>query len=295
MSLPDTIRVPTVVAEIGCNHRGEVDTARRLIDAAAFCGASYAKFQKRTPRELLTKEQYDAPYVNPNSYGRTYGEHRERLELPIAVHADLQRYCRDRGIGYATSVWDVTSAREVATLRCSYVKVPSACNNHADLLKCLRDECDSDVHVSLGMTSPEEEQRLVEGFRSCPKRLVLYACTSGYPISMEDACLLEIRRLADAYLATGRCKAIGYSGHHLGIAIDLGAAVLGAQWLERHFTLDRTWKGTDHAASLEPSGLQKLVRDLQALATAWRPRPAPILPVEVATREKLKYRAATAR
>jgi N-acetylneuraminate synthase len=284
--LPET----KVVAEIGCNHRGEVETARRLVDAAAFCGARYAKFQKRTPRELLTPEQYDAPYENPNSYGRTYGEHRERLELPIEVHARLKAYCAERGIGYATSVWDVTSAREVARMGCDYVKVPSACNNDARLLACLRDEFRGDVHVSLGMTTPEEERRIVDVFAAAPARLVLYACTSGYPVGMADVCLLEIQRLVETYLREGRCQAVGYSGHHLGIAVDMAAPILGATWIERHFTLDRTWKGTDHAASLEPSGLQKLVRDLGALRDAWRRKDGALLPVERPQREKLKHR-----
>jgi len=290
MTVPDALTAPRVVAEIGCNHRGEMETARRLIDAAAACGAAYAKFQKRNPRELLTPEQYAAPYDNPHSYGATYGEHRERLEFPITAHAELKAYCAGRGIGYATSVWDVTSAREVAHLGCAYVKVPSACNNHVRLLEVLRDEGPGEVHVSLGMTTPEEQEKVLDVFRREPRRLVLYACTSGYPVSMQDTCLLEIRRLVTDVQRTGRCGAVGFSGHHLGIAIDLAAPILGASWIERHFTLDRAWKGTDHSASLEPGGLQRLVRDLRALADAWHGKPEAVLPVESPQRAKLKYR-----
>jgi sialic acid synthase len=287
-TIPLRLSPPRVVAEIGCNHRGEVETARRLIDAAAACGADYAKFQKRTSRELLTPSQYAAPYDNPNSYGRTYGEHRERLEFPIEVHAELKSYCEAKGTRYATSVWDVTSAREVGRLGCDYVKVPSACNTHVRLLEVLRDESRSDVHVSLGMTTTAETDRVLEVFKREPRRLVLYACTSGYPVTMEDTCLLEISRLARTFQQAGRCGGVGFSGHHLGIAIDLAAPILGATWIERHFTLDRTWKGTDHAASLEPSGLGRLVRDLRALSAAWHEKPG-LLPVEEPQRAKLKY------
>src|SRR5262245_48327656 len=116
ISIQTQLSKPLVIAEIGCNHRGEVQTAKDLITVAKVCGANIAKFQKRNPRELLTPEQYDAPYDNPNSYGRTYGEHREYLEFPLTVHQHLMKFCREQNIEYMTSVWDVTSAREIASL-----------------------------------------------------------------------------------------------------------------------------------------------------------------------------------
>ncbi|MCB0611017.1 MAG: N-acetylneuraminate synthase family protein [Lewinella sp.] len=281
-----------VIAEIGCNHMGQMDIAKELIRLARECGASVAKFQKRTPKELLTPEQYNAPHPVPyNSYGATYGEHREFLELSAAQHAELKAYCDELGIGYSTSVWDVTSAREIAALNPDFLKVPSACNNHFEMLRVLRDEFKGEVHASTGMTTREEEDALVAFFEETGQakdRLVLYACTSGYPVPFEDVCLLEINRLRERF--GDRVKDIGFSGHHLGIAIDIAAFTLGATWIERHFTKDRTWKGTDHAASLEPPGLGKMIRDLNATYKALQYKPDEILGIESVQRDKLKYR-----
>lgn len=281
---------PIVVAEVGANHMGDESIARRLIEQATQCGAHVVKFQKRHPKELLTPEQYYAPHPAPwHSYGETYGEHRERLELPISVHRDLATYAKERGILYSSSVWDMTSAREVAReINPPFIKVPSACNNHEALLVYLRDEYEGDIHISLGMTTIEEQQRLRAVFKDQYTRLVLYACTSGYPVPFESAYLLEIERLRSLWHDMG--ARIGYSGHHLGIAVDIAAYTLGAEYIERHFTLDRTWKGTDHAASLEPHGLEKLVRDLRATQLALRLKPAVMDPLEVEQRSKLKFR-----
>lgn len=270
---------------------GDMSIARELIDLAALAKAHYAKFQKRHPRELLTEEQYNAPHpYQPFSYGETYGAHREFLEFTVEQHRELMDYCQKAGIGYATSVWDSTSAEEIIGLNPDYIKVPSACNVHFEMLEILRDAYQGDVHVSFGMTTREEEQALVRFFEQNQNthRLVLYACTSGYPVPFEDTNLLEITRIRESY--GDKIKAIGFSGHHLGIAIDQAAYTLGASWIERHFTKDRTWKGTDHAASLEPGGLQKLVRDLTATSKALRYKPMEILGIEKAQREKLKYR-----
>ncbi len=283
---------PIVVAEIGCNHKGKMDIAKQLIDLAKQCGANYAKFQKRTPDELLTAEQYAAPHPNPhNSYGDTYGAHREFLEFDKAQHKELVDYCRSIGVGYATSVWDTTSAKEILDLEPDYIKIPSACNNHTEMLKLLRDEFKGDVHVSLGMTTQEEEKVIVELFEetgAAKDRLVLYSCTSGYPVPFEDVCLLEINRLKESY--GNRVKEIAFSGHHLGIAVDVAAYTLGARWVERHFTKDRTWKGTDHAASLEAPGMSNLVRNLKATFNALAYKPSEILEIEKPQRDKLKYR-----
>ena len=281
---------PKVISEIGCNHKGDFETAKELIKISKDAGAHAAKFQKRTPKELLTEEQYNAPHPNPmHSYGETYGAHREFLELNADQHFELKRYCDDLGIVYSTSVWDVTSAKEIAELKPEFIKVPSACNNHFPMLKVLRDEYEGEVHLSTGMTTSSEKDQAIKFFEETgqAKRLVVYACTSGYPVPFEDICLLEINRLQDLYAS--RVKSIGFSGHHLGIAVDIAAYALGAHWIERHFTKDRTWKGTDHAASLEPAGLQKLCRDLNATHQALRFKESDILPIEKVQREKLKY------
>merc|ERR1719158_2316971 len=153
----------------------------------------------------------------------------------------------------------------------------------------LRDEYEGDIHISTGMTTKEEIEKLVtfweQGKGRARERVVLYNCTSGYPVPFEDVCLLDIRLLQQKY--GHRVKAIGFSGHHLGISIDIAAFALGAEWNERHFTKDRTWKGTDHAASLETAGLTKLCRDLKAVHTAMTYKKTEVLALEEPQRKKL--------
>ena len=283
---------PKLIAEIGCNHKGDFEIAKELLKIASDCGVEVAKFQKRHSKELLTEEQYNAPHPNPfNSYGDTYGEHREFLEFDVNQHRELKAYCEELGIVYSTSVWDITSAKEIVSLNPELIKVPSACNNHFEMLKVLRDEYTGEVHISFGMTTKEEEEEIVSFFEEndqAKERLVVYSCTSGYPVPFEDICMLEICRLKKQY--SHRVKSLGFSGHHLGIAVDIAAYALGATWVERHFTKDRTWKGTDHSASLEPTGLRKLARDLKATFKALTFKQEDILDIEKVQREKLKYR-----
>lgn len=280
-----------LIAEIGCNHKGEMDIAKEMIAVAAkVCKADVVKFQKRNNRELLPPEQYDAPHPVPeNSYGRTYGEHREKLEFSVEQHAELQAYCKEQGIVYATSVWDLTSAREIASLNPMLIKIPSATNLNFELQGYLCDNYGGEIHVSTGMSTQHEIAEIVRFYkeRDRAKDLVLYACTSGYPVEFEDLCLREISRLVDLYGET--VKEIGFSGHHLGIAADVAAMALGATWVERHFTLNRAWKGTDHAASLEPDGLRRLARDLAHVKAALTYKSSDILDVEVEQRRKLKW------
>lgn len=283
---------PKVIVEIGCNHKGEIEIAKELIKVAAiYCKADIVKFQKRCNKELLTQEQYNAPHPNPaNSYGKTYGEHREFLEFNLEQHKELKEYCEEVGIEYSTSVWDLTSAKEITTLSPRVIKIPSACNNHYEMLNYLCENHGGEIHISLGMTSREEEENLIRFFEQKGRNndVVIYNCTSGYPVPFQDVCLLEITRLRETY---GHIvKEIGFSGHHLGIAVDLAAYTLGASIIERHYTLDRTWKGTDHAASLEPEGVRKLKRDLTAAYTALRYKEKEILQIEQIQRDKLKYR-----
>ena len=282
---------PKVISEIGCNHMGDMEIAKELIALSKSCGADYAKFQKRNNKELLTPDQYNTPHPVPyNSYGATYGAHREYLEFTPQQHADLKAYAESIGIGYSTSVWDVTSAKEIIPLNPDLIKVPSACNNHFEMLKVLRDEYKGEVNISFGMTTQDEEEKIVAFFEETDNanRLVLYSCTSGYPVPFNDVCLLEIVRIKDKFAS--RVKDIGFSGHHLGISIDIAAYALGGNWIERHFTKDRTWKGTDHAASLEMPGLHKLVRDLHNTHAALTYKQTEILGIEKVQRDKLKYR-----
>lgn len=283
---------PKVVAEIGCNHMGDFDIAKELILLAKQSGAGYVKFQKRNNKELLSKEQYNAPHPVPyNSYGETYGQHREFLEFSKEQHKELKQYCDSLDIVYSTSVWDITSAKEMIEFAPQFLKVPSACNNNFEMLKVLRDEYEGQIQLSIGMTTKEEVEQIVAFFEQTNQaktRLLIYSCTSGYPVPFEDICLLEINSLYEKY--GNRVSEIGFSGHHNGIAIDVAAYTLGARWIERHFTKNRTWKGTDHAASLEPGGLAKLCRNLEATYQALQFKKEDILPIEQVQRDKLKNR-----
>lgn len=283
---------PKLVAEIGTNHQGNFGTATQMIRILSkICNVDVVKFQKRNPRELLSVEQYDAPHPTPiHSFGSIYGIHREFLEFSAAQHRELKEFCEEVGVLYSASVWDIASAREIVSLRPSFIKVASASNLHFQILGYLCAEFGGEIHVALGMTSRDEEEQIVTFFRRQGRLqdVVLYACTSGYPVSFEDLALLEIRRLRETYAT--EINGVGFSGHHLGIAADIAAMTLGACWIERHFTLDRTWKGTDHAASLEPDGMRRLARDLRNVSKALAYKRSEILDTEREQRNKLKWR-----
>ena len=278
------------IAEIGCNHMGQMDIAHEMIKVAAqFSKVNVIKFQKRTNRELLSPEEYHAPHPNPaNSYGPTYGEHREFLEFDIEQHRQLKSWCEEWGVEYSTSVWDLTAAKEIATLEPKMLKIPSACNLDHGMLEWLIANYPGEIHLSFGMTTHAEEVEIVDMFQKAGRHqdLVIYACTSGYPVPFEDICLYEIKRLAETF--GGTVRGVGFSGHHLGIAVDVAALALGATYFERHFTLDRTWKGTDHSASLEPDGMRRLCRDLVNVSKALTYKSEEILPIEAVQRAKLK-------
>lgn len=281
---------PIVVAEIGCNHMGKIEIAKDLILQAKEAGSDYAKFQKRNNKELLNDEQYNSPHPNPiNSYGDTYGKHREFLEFNLNEHEELKAFCEMNGIGYSTSVWDLTSANEIISLNPDFIKVPSAQNTNIKLLNTLILNFKGDIHISFGMTNTKEINDIYNLFNKNDAlgRLVVYSCTSGYPVPPEDVCLLEIIKIKEKF--EKKVKSIGFSGHHNGIALDISAYTLGSTWIERHFTLDRTWKGTDHAASLEPSGLKKLIRDLNSTYKALTYKNKDVLDIEKVQRDKLKF------
>ena len=281
---------PIVIAEVGCNHKGDMEVTHEMIKIAAnYCKANVIKFQKRNIKELLTEKEYNSAHPNPiNAYGESYGAHREFLEFNLDQHKQIKIWCEQENIIYSTSVWDLTSAKEMTSLNPQFLKIPSACNLDIKMLTWLCENYGGDIHLSLGMTTQKEEDQIVELFeqQNRLKSLVLYSCTSGYPVAFEDVCLYEIKRLKDKFSSS--VKGIAFSGHHLGIAIDIGAITLGAEFVERHFTLNRTWRGTDHAASLEPDGFRKLVRDIQNVSLGLTYKPSDILAVEQPQRKKLK-------
>lgn len=268
-----------VIAEIGCNHGGSMATAKAMMRRAQFCGAHYAKFQKRTPK-LMPKERYDAPYDNPHSFGKTYGEHREFLEFSPKQHEELWNYGRQIGIPYLTSVWDIQAFDDIRHIPQDWLKIPSACNEDWELLEHVAKNWKRPVHISNGMT---DSFALYDWKELFGNRLVVYACTSTYPSPMNEVKLGDIQKIFEFGSVPG------FSGHHNGIALDIAARVLGAEYIERHFTLDRTSKGTDHAASLGPDGLTKLCRDLAAVDAAMGSRDG-MQPGEVEIAAKLKVK-----
>lgn len=288
---------PIVIAEIGCNHKGDMEIAHKMIKLLGVfkllnenAYIDVVKFQKRTNKELLSPQEYNAPHPHPeNSYGKTYGEHREFLEFNLEQNRQLKQWCEQEGLIYSTSTWDLTAAKEIVSLNPKMIKVPSASNLNFPMLQYLRDNYNGEIHLSFGMTSKSEERKIIDFFqeKNRAKDLVIYACTSGYPVPFQDICLNEITRLKNSY--GNEVKAIGFSGHHMGIAVDIAALALGATYFERHFTLDRTWKGTDHAASLEPQGLMKLARDLRQTALALNYKSKDVLDIEEVQRKKLKH------
>lgn len=275
--------LPTVVAEIGCNHGGSMATAKEMIRVAAACGAGIVKFQKRDvdaiPEQIKHRPRYDA-----HSFGATEMEHRRVLEFSSEQHREILRYCESFGVQYACSAWDERSFGELVDLGVEYVKIPSAKNQEYQTWSLKEgNKGILPLHVSLGMLSQEERNKVLDGMSVSD---VPYACTSKYPSRMEDVYLRELTDLHE--YDSHKFNRVGFSGHHNGIAVDLGAFLLGASYIERHFTLDRTAKGTDHAASLEPTGLLKLVRDIKALWCALQRKPLGLPEAEVECRKKMK-------
>lgn len=283
---------PYLIAEVGCNHKGDISIAKEFIKIAKhFCNVDCIKFQKRDPKTLLTEEEYNSPHPNQdNSYGNTYGEHREFLEFNIEDHKILKSECEKFSIEYSCSVWDLKSAIEICSLNLKKIKIGSATNLNFQVLDYVCSNFKGEIHLSLGMTTRKEEQEIINFFidKKRNKDLIIYSCTSAYPVDSSNVCLLEIQRLSENYYKKKVVKGIGFSGHHKGISFDSSAYTLGASYIERHFTLDRTWKGTDHAASLEPDGMRRLCRNLSELYLALQFKEKDILDIEQETRKKLK-------
>lgn len=276
-----------VVAEVSCFHLGQMDRARKLIDLAKWAGAHYVKFQKRNPEECVPNQMKHIPHPNANfAYGDTYIEHRQNLEFTIDKHRELKDYCDTIGIRYSSSVWDMTSAREIISLNPDYIKVPSACNTNYDLLKVLFEEYNGNVHISTGMITSDEILDLFDFLSKNDylRRTVIYHCTSEYPCSFERLYLLQIEYFKELLSYYKSNAEIGFSDHGYGIASSVVASVLGATWVERHFVDDRTLRHTDASSALEPIGLYKLCRDLKNISKAMYYK-------EYVTKEEMLHRA----
>lgn len=268
-----------VIAEIGHNHQGEVGKAKELIQRAKECGASAVKLQKRDNETLFTRAAYNRPYDNENSFGPTYGLHRQALELGRAEFAELKAFAEDLGIDFFATPFDIPSADLLEELDIPFYKVASADLTNTPLLKHIA-RFGKPMLISTGGATIEDVDRAVEAVLPLNRQVCLLQCTASYPAEFAELDL----RVIETYRARYPELVIGWSGHDSGIAMALVAYMLGARVIEKHFTLNRAMKGTDHVFSLEPVGLRKLVRDLtrarQALGDgAKKKRPSEYAPM----------------
>ena len=247
-----------VIAEIGLNDNGDLNLAKKLIDAAKEAGADAAKFQKRTTNEILTKEGIEKPYNSPHAYGTTYGEHREKLEFSREQYLELKAYAEERGILFFASVWDHKSADFLEELKIDAYKIPSADLINIPLLEHVAKK-NLPVLLSTGMSTFEEIQAAVSAVVKHNHRLILFHCLSLYP-SPEDKINM---RFMDRMKSVFAPLPVGYSGHEIDLLPTLVAVSRGACIVERHLTLDKKMKGAVHAAALEPHQFKELVQTIR--------------------------------
>lgn len=246
-----------VIAEVGHNHGGDLETCKAMFRAAKEAGAHAVKLQKRDNRTLYTRETYEKPYENENSYGPTYGLHREALEFGKPEYTELQRYCKELGISFFSTAFDIPSADFLEELDTPAYKIASGDVKTIPLLQHVA-RFGKPVILSTGGAAVEDVRRAADAILAINRRLCILQCTAGYPARFEELDLRVIETFRREFPDT----VIGLSSHDNGIAMAVAAYVLGARVVEKHFTLNRAMKGTDHAFSLEPQGLRKMVRDL---------------------------------
>jgi N-acetylneuraminate synthase/sialic acid synthase len=280
-----------VIAEVGHNHQGNVDKCKELFRTAKECGADAVKLQKRDNRSLYTRAMFDKPYDNENSFGATYGLHREALEFGRDEYLELQRYCREIGLTFFATVFDEPSADFLAELDMPAYKIASGDLKTIPLLRHVA-ALGRPMIVSTGGATLEDIVRAYDVIMPINPQLCFLQCTAAYPASPEDLNLNVITTLRSRFPEL----VIGLSDHENGIAMAVAAYVLGARVVEKHFTLNHTLKGTDHAFSLEPIGMRKLVRDLRrtrvALGTGIKcPLPAEQGPLEKMGKKLVASRA----
>lgn len=270
-----------IIAEIGINHQGNIEIAKKMIDTAITVGADAVKFQKRTINRILTKEALDKPYCGPHSFGATYGEHRKALELSRDDYFELKKYCDDKKIVFLASPWDEESADFLEELNVPAYKVASADLTNIPLLEHIAKK-GKPIILSTGMADISEVDYAVELLKKYTNDIILMQCTSTYPCAISDINLNTISMLRKRYDLL-----VGYSSHDDGIVAPVVAVVLGASVVEKHFTLNRTWKGGDHAASLEPYGLSKMIRDIHNIRDSLGSGEKKLLDAEIPIRHKL--------
>ena len=247
--------LPTyIIGEIGQNHNGSVEIAKQLIDMAVDAGANAVKFQKRDIPSELTKEAFNKPYDNPNSFGKTYGEHRTALELNETQHKELKEYANARGITYFVTPTDIPSVEMMERLDVPFYKVASRDLTNLPLLKCLS-ETNKPVIISTGMASIEDIDDAIEVLGKDRKDIIILQCISQYPADLERVNLKVMETFKNRY-----DKIVGYSDHTTGIVAAVTASILGASVIEKHITLNKAMKGSDQAGSAEKEAFSKMIQ-----------------------------------
>ena len=249
-----------IIGEIGINHNGDLGITKELIDVAVDAGADAVKFQKRTIDLVYTKEFLDSP--RESSWGTTQREQKEGLEFGLNDYTEIDNYCKEKGIEWFASAWDLESQKFLNQFNLKHNKIASAMIVYDDLLQAVASER-KHTFISTGMTTEEDITKAVDVFQNANCPFELMHCISTYPMNEEDANLNAIKTLREKY----NCD-VGYSGHETGIAISTASAALGITSLERHITLDRAMYGSDQSASVEPSGFRMLVGAVRKIEQA---------------------------
>jgi sialic acid synthase len=279
-----------VVAEIGHNHQGDIEQAKRMFAEAKECGADAVKLQKRDNRSLFTKEYYTRPYDNPHSFGTTYGEHRETLEFGRSEYLELQAYAKEIGITFFATAFDPPSCEFLADLDMPAYKVASADLTNTLLLRRVA-EIGKPVIISTGAAVLDDVVRAHDAIAEVNPNVAVLQCTASYPPAWDELDL----RVITTYRELFPTSVIGFSSHDSGIAMALAAFVLGGRIVEKHFTLNRAMRGSDHAFSLEPQGLSKMVRDLRRARVALGDGTKRMYPCEVEPSVKMAKKLVTTR
>jgi N-acetylneuraminate synthase len=270
------------IAEIGINHNGDVELAKKLISAASLAGAEVVKFQKRTVDVVYTEEELARPRESP--FGTTNGDLKRGLEFGPVEYDALDHYCREHGVLWSASCWDEASVDFIGRYNPPFYKIASACLTDSALLKYHRN-LNRPILLSTGMSTMQEIDRAVEVLGT--DQLVLLHTTSTYPSKVEELNLYVIHKLKERYQVP-----VGYSGHETGLAPTVAAVALGACVVERHITLDRAMWGTDQAASVEPHGFARLIKDCRAIERALGDGLKVVYDSEIPVKEKLRRREA---
>tara|TARA_Y100000748_G_C15426662_1_gene461584 strand:- start:204 stop:1052 length:849 start_codon:yes stop_codon:yes gene_type:complete len=269
-----------IIAEIGINHNGEIGIAKELIDVAIDAGADAVKFQKRTIDLVYSKKMLDGPRESP--WGITQRDQKEGLELNLEEYKEIDRYCKERGIIWFASAWDLESQKFLRQFELKYNKIASAMIVYDDLLRLVASE-GKHTFISTGLSTIHDIDKAVQIFKDAGCPFELMHCVSTYPMKDEDANLKMISTLKERY----QCN-IGYSGHEAGLAVSFAAAALEITSLERHITLDRAMYGSDQAASVEPPGYKMLVGGVRKIEEAMGDGKKRMLEAEISISEKLR-------